>query len=105
MSDKIKAAADVATPIVEVVTAGAEKLAHGAPVVVETGAEAVEVMVGIVDRAPLGKKVLIGAAVALGLGATAGLVAFWAARRKNTVTLEEVAEAVAEGVEKGHTAK
>jgi type IV secretory pathway VirB2 component (pilin) len=103
MSD-VKKIAETATPIVEVVTSGAEKLVKGAPVMVETGGEAVEVMVEII-KAPIGKRLIVVGAVALGLGLTAGVTAFWVSRRKNKieVEVEEIVEAVAEGVEKAHT--
>lgn len=99
MSDKIKVAENITTPIVEVVTAGAEKLVKGAPVVVETGSDAVEVMVELVDKTGfLNKKFVIGAAVAVGVSVFAGGLAYWASRRRNADELEEIVEETAHKV-------
>lgn len=91
MSDKIKAASDIATPIVEVITSGADSLVKGAPVVVEAGSDAVEVMVELVDKTGFSKKVVIGAAAAVGVTLLGGGLAYWYARRRGT-SVEEVVE-------------
>jgi hypothetical protein len=91
MSDKLKTAETVAQTVVDVVTGGAKATA-AAPVVVETGADTVEVVLEVLDKAPLNKRIVIGAAVALGLAGLAGGVAFWAARRRNKAEVEEIVD-------------
>lgn len=98
MSDKLKAAADAATPVVEVVTGGVKAAANAAPVVVETGAETVEVIVDVVEKMPVSKKLVIGAVALVGLSAIAGGVAYFAARRQNAKQAHEIADETAHAV-------
>jgi len=102
MSDKLKTVADATAPIVEVVAGGA-KAAVGAPVVVETGEAAVDVLVEFADKAPMNKKILVAGAAALVIAGLAGGVAFWASRRKNALSVDEVAEQVAHKVVEAET--